>query len=193
MDTVCLLICNDFCICDTIQFPIQISGDTLNLPFFDDFSYDGPYPSELWLDRHAFVNNDWGFQPPSIGFVTMDGLDAGGTPYGNDYGKADYLTSAYLDLSSFSASDNLYLSFYAEPKGYGYEPNLEEGDSLVLEFKSIGGNWEQIASFEGLDNQTTGRRFIEFSVSLLSRKFKPISIQWFSVPLSQLCCTTWNG
>ncbi len=146
-DTFCLEISNDFCISDTFKFPFQIIGDTISLPFLDDFSYDGPYPNNQWLDKHAYVNNHWANQPPTVGFATMDGLDENGRPWGGGYGRADFLTSNYLDLSPFNSGSNVYLSCYVQPKGYGYYPN--EGDSLVVEFKQSNGDWEQVHAFQG--------------------------------------------
>ena len=63
--------------------------DTLDLPFFDDFSdyfnrkFDDYYwPDTLrWMDRHAFVNDNLPNDPMSIGVVTLDGVDYLGQPY----------------------------------------------------------------------------------------------------------------
>src|SRR3954468_4446978 len=39
-------------------------GDTLSLPFIDDFSYDGVYPSAaLWVDSDVFINRDFPVDP----------------------------------------------------------------------------------------------------------------------------------
>ncbi len=147
LDTVCLELSNDFCISDTFKFPFRVNGDTLDLPFVDEFSYDGPFPNTLWVDKRAYVNKHWGYQPPSVGFATMDGLDETGTPYGGGYGRSDFLTSNYLDLGGFTAGSNVYLTCYVQRKGYGLPPN--EGDSLVLEFKNNLGDWELVQSFQG--------------------------------------------
>ena len=136
------------CISDSYKFPFRVIGDTLDLPFLDDFSYEGPYPNSLWLDKHAFVNNHWAYQPPTVGFATMDGLDENGTPWGGGYGRADFLTSNYIDLSPYNSSSNVYLSCYVERKGYGYYPN--EGDSLVVEFKKTDGEWGSDSCFPRL-------------------------------------------
>ncbi len=147
IDTICFKIGNAYCIIDTFRFPFVIIGDTLDLPFVDDFSYPGPYPGREWLDIHTFVNNHYSRESPSVGFATFDGLDAGGSPYGGPGGRSDFLTSNYIDLSSYDANSNVYLSFYAEPKGLGYRPDTDQGDSLVLEFKNDMGNWEYIDGF----------------------------------------------
>ncbi len=145
LDTVSLLICDQYSICDTFVYQFRITQDTVGLPFFDDFSYDGPYPnSDLWLTKDVFVNNTLGKNPPSIGMATFDGLNAAGTPYGST-GYSDFLESTYLDLSAFNSGSNVYLSFYIQPKGYGHNPG--ETDSLTLEFKSVEGTWDTIAHY----------------------------------------------
>ena len=142
-DTVCVEFCDINCICDTAYLPIQVVGDTLALPFFDDFSYPGPYPDlNRWLDNQVYVNRHFGFQPPSLGVATFDGLDASGTPYGGGYGPSDVLTSTYLDLSGRTPGDNVYLNFYVQNKGNGFAAGFE--DSLVVEFKLQSGEWEQV-------------------------------------------------
>ena len=147
-DEVCVILCDDFTVCDTFRVSVLIQSDTLSLPFFDDFSYTGPYPSaDNWLDRNAFVNNTLAKSPPSIGMATLDGLDRSGRPYLN-LGSADQLTSKYIDLSNPSGS--VYLKFFVAPKGFGLYPN--EPDSLLLEFRSPNGEWDQIATFGGLQD-----------------------------------------
>ncbi|MBK6905491.1 MAG: T9SS type A sorting domain-containing protein [Saprospirales bacterium] len=145
-DLVCVVLCDEFAVCDTFRVTFRIQSDTLGLPFFDDFSYNGPFPaSAYWLDRHAFVNNTMAKSPPSVGMATLDGLSSNGQPYGN-LGSADRLTSKYIDLGSPSGS--VYLKFYVTPKGYGLYPN--EPDSLLLEFRKPDGQWQQVANFGGL-------------------------------------------
>ena len=62
-DTVCVEFCDINCICDTAYLPIQVVGDTLAIPFFDDFSSSGPYPDiNYWLDDHVYVNTHFGFR-----------------------------------------------------------------------------------------------------------------------------------
>lgn len=114
-----------------------------DLPFFDDFSYNGPFPTnESWIDRNVFINNTLANKPVSIGVATFDGLDATGSPYGGS-GSADTLTSITLDLSG---SATKYISYYVQPKGLGDAPGIE--DRLVLEFKNSAGEWIEIKSHE---------------------------------------------
>ena len=146
-DTVCLVLCDEFTVCDTFKVPMVIQSDTLDLPFLDDFSYDGPYPrADFWLDRDAYVNYTMSANPPSIGMATLDGLDRGGRPY-LVVGEADCLTSKYINLEG--VGDDVFLKFFVSPKGYGLLPN--EPDSLILQFRANNGQWVSIAEFDGID------------------------------------------
>lgn len=113
--------------------------DTLSLPFLDDFSFSRVIPHDsLWEDRYAFVNVNFGVNPPTIGVATLDGLKENGQPYVSSfqtpepYGVADYLTSKPFYMSGLSPADSVYISFYYQPQGTGNEPLGK--DSLVLEF-----------------------------------------------------------
>ena len=147
-DLVCVVLCDEYTVCDTFRVTFRIHSDTLALPFFDDFSYDGPYPAaNFWLDKNAFVNNTLAKYPPSVGMATMDGIGRSGQPY-NNLGSADHLTSKYIDLSNPSGS--VYLKFYIAPKGYGLYPNAP--DSLILELRKPDGKWQQVSTFSGLND-----------------------------------------
>ena len=111
-------------------------------------------PNSLWVDNKAYHNFHFGYLPWSLGVMTFDGLDERGRAYeigttSADY--ADYLTSKPLNLSTYSASDSLYLSFLYQCGGYGEEP--DSTDSLILEFynKSLD-RWEWIWSINGNSN-----------------------------------------
>ncbi|HRG43001.1 MAG TPA: hypothetical protein PKY97_01000, partial [Saprospiraceae bacterium] len=119
-----------------IEYRIKVDVvQPLTLPFFDDFAYDSKYPDPVrWVDNNVYVNNTMADMPPSIGVATFDGLNSNGTPYGGSFGRSDYLTSAFIDLSSISSTDPLYLSFYLQPKGKTYNHQLR--DSMELEFKN---------------------------------------------------------
>ena len=146
VDTVAFEICDNYCVCDVVKIPFVIQQDTIGLPFMDDFSYEGPYPIvEKWLDKNVFINNTIAANPISIGVATFDGLNERGAPYGGGYGVSDALTSAYLDLSSYNSSSNVYLSFYVEPQGLGDKPLAQ--DSLILEFKNNNNEWLLIDSY----------------------------------------------
>jgi hypothetical protein len=111
-------------------------GDTLELPFFEDFSEPWHKPSaDRWLDASVYINSTLPVRPPSIGVATFDGLNYLGEPYGTstENGAADTLTSYPINLD-YPASDSIYLSFFYQPKGLGNFPEFV--DSLLLEFKN---------------------------------------------------------
>ena len=136
----------------------------LELPFFDDFSRfsqptsDPEVPAEWlrWCDNHAFINNGFGVQPPTIGVATLDGLMADGYPWDwsaeNTFGAADTLTSLPIDITGFTVADNIYLSFFYQGGGWGNTP--DNNDRLVVElFADVGGDgaWIEVWSQDGQD------------------------------------------
>ncbi len=112
------------------------SIDTLELPFFDDFSTSNIYPDPiLWSDKDAYVNDNFAVDPPSVGVATLDAINWKGefyesASYGNDY-SADNLTSNPINLN-YPGDQSIFLSFFYQPQGIGDYP--EVGDSLILEF-----------------------------------------------------------
>lgn len=164
-DSLCLVICDDLAICDTYHFSFRVTSDTLSLPFMDDFSYAGPYPSRShWLDREAFVNNTMADGPPSVGVASLDGLDPQGVPYGGDTDEADRLTSKYLNLKG--ANGDLVLSYWLQARGLADKPELE--DSLILEFKTRDGKWIEIEKVPGLLNSEPLTSKIPFAFYAIS-------------------------
>ena len=129
--------------------------DTLELPFFDDFSTSSIYPdTSRWIDKYAFVNTTYGINPPSIGVVTLDAINYNGTHYANASSTpfiADKLTSKPINLN-YPSSDSIFLSFYYQAQGLGDKP--EPGDSLILEFYSPNQKtWHSIWSTPGTVTQ----------------------------------------
>jgi hypothetical protein len=136
----------------------ELRGGTasLTLPFFDDFSrYSLPTndPAVLttwqrWSDTCAFINTGFPIAPPTIGVATLDGLRADGYPYNFtdefSYGSADTLTSLPIDLSTLTANDQVFLSFFYQGGGMGNTPDV--GDSLIVEFYSPfgAGQWTRV-------------------------------------------------
>lgn len=127
----------------------RAAGDTLDLPFFEDFSepfsrlhfpYD-LFPSlDRWVDDKVYINNHMAINPRSQGVATFDGLNEYGQAY--SFGSAlpapsDSLTSKPLNLGG--AVDTVYLSFYYQAQGLGNAPEAE--DSLVVEFKDTADSW----------------------------------------------------
>ena len=146
LDSVCVALCDVNTICDTFHFSFRIQGDTLNLPFLDDFSYQGPETDpDKWMESEVFVNNTMAINPPSVGVATFDGLNNRGKAYGGSPGRSDQLTSNYINLQGVGG--DVILSAWVQRRGLGDKPEL--ADSLILEFKLKNGNWDQIASFAG--------------------------------------------
>jgi Secretion system C-terminal sorting domain len=117
------------------------AADTLELPFFDDFSQSDIFPDPTrWQDDYVFINNTYSVKQRTQGVATFDALDNTGTlyPAASSYGfEADHLTSQPINLN-YGPSDSIYLSFLYEPGGLGDMPELN--DSLTLQFYAPGEN-----------------------------------------------------
>ena len=114
----------------------------VDLPFTDDFSYNGVYPdSTHWIDRDIYVNAHYPIYPVDYGVATFDVLDASGNLYPGASPFpfiADHLTSYPIKLGDLTPADSVYLSFYYQPQGWGDVPLPY--DSLVLEFGVYNGD-----------------------------------------------------
>jgi hypothetical protein len=134
--------------------------DSLNTPFFEDFSYQTSRPDEqLWLDRSVFVNSTLAVRPPGYGVATLDGTDASGNPYQaiNTSGAADTLTSKPFRWNVLP-SDSVYMSFYVQPGGLGNFPEFI--DSLILEFYNPTDSlWQRVWGTKGEDYPQALREF----------------------------------
>lgn len=131
--------------------PKQLPAVTL--PFWEDFSYPGPYPdARLWADNFVFVNSSFAIHPKTIGTATFDALDQSGNLYEaasqlNTSFVADHLTSRPIRLDSIfspeaaalTPADSILLTFYYQPQGIGGAPG--KGDSLVVEFLHTPGHY----------------------------------------------------
>ncbi len=113
-------------------------GTAISLPFFEDFTSTGFFPdTNNWQDRKVYVNNNMAVEPISRGVATFDALAVDGLPY-EKTNKAvarycDSLTSQPIDLSTYTPGDSLYLSFFYQPQGAGFDP--QPSDSLMLFFR----------------------------------------------------------
>jgi len=143
------------------------TSDTLNLPFIDDFARGVGYPAAgNWTDHDAFVNHQYPYNPPSIGVVTMDAIDASGNlpSNANTTGyRSDELTSRPLDLD-VEPGDSLYLSFYYQTGGRGDTSGGEYQDSLILQFWDVQAEkWSSIwsAAYSREDSLMYERRPLE--------------------------------
>jgi hypothetical protein len=112
-----------------------IAADTLELPFFDDFSKPAVYPDPLkWQDYFVFINNTYSDNQRTAGIATFDALDNTGRLYetaSSSVFEADHLTSKPINLS-YTSADDIYLSFLYEPGGLADKP--ETKDFFLLQF-----------------------------------------------------------
>ncbi len=141
------------------------ADDPLPLPFSDDFSDSGPYPSAArWADRQVFVNNTFSVRQPSMGVATLDCLDENGLLYDHasqTVFEADHLTSLPLALG-YLPSDSIILSFLYEAGGSADLP--EQGDSLTLSFWApVEGKWHSVWQARG--EATNGFRRVMIPVT----------------------------
>ncbi len=131
---------------------IVIDYAPINIPFVDDFSNYSIFPdANLWIDRHAFVNNTFAVRPPTIGVATLDALNQYGRIHSNAQStsfSADSLTSRPIRLDTLfsptyrpiSIADSIYFSFFYQPGGGIGQPwemigdKPEWNDSLIVEF-----------------------------------------------------------
>jgi len=141
----------------SIPLASRAADDTLDLPFFDDFSEPfsrlpesgDVWPnSDLWIGNTVYINNHMAINPISQGVATFDGLDEQGRAYNFGFSLSalsDSLVSKCLRLDG--AADTVYLSFYYQAQGLGNAP--EEEDRLIVEFKDTAGTWNQVWEAEG--------------------------------------------
>ena len=149
VDSVCLVLCNEVATCDTFNYTFRIQQSAIeDLPIFDDFSYQGPFPdSTIWLDDDPYINRQMAIDPPSFGVATFDGLNKNGIPYGGGYGQADRLTSKVIKMEQYQ-NELVVLSYWLQPQGLGNKPEPE--DSIAVEFKNRTGDWEVVSSYLGI-------------------------------------------
>ena len=157
------------------QRPTFKRGDTLNLPFFEDFSRREGYPDPTrWADDYVYVNNGFGIHMVSQGVATFEGLNQFGEPYlpgqATSKGAADTLTSAPLNLA-FAEADSVYLSFFYQPQGRGDAP--EATDSLVVQAKINDTTWASVWKAKGqtLANFSADSGFAQVMINLSKSKY----------------------
>ena len=122
-------------------------ADTIQLPFWDDFSTAENIPDPvLWFAGETVsINSGQSIQPPSINAATFDGVNALGNPYDptpQAKGMADSLISQCIDLEGLSPvqNDSVFFSFWYQLKGNVEQPDPE--DSINLSFLDPDGNWQ---------------------------------------------------
>jgi len=139
--------------------------DTLELPFWDDFSGNSFIPNpDLWLDGgNVYVNRNMALNPPTLGVATLDGATSNGGIYDPDpflTGLADSLVSKPINLGNLNASElnTVFLSFFWEYFGNAEIPDNE--DSLRLLFRNQQDKWEVIDTFTK-DNVVAADTFLQ--------------------------------
>jgi hypothetical protein len=177
--------------------------DTLALPFFEDFSYDhiGFPDNKKWCDLQVWVNPNFGVNPPNYQVATFDHLNKFGIPYSNlDKQKmvfADSLTSQPINLQfyfkgatsyPYQLTDNIYLSFFYQPQGFGDVPEVE--DSLILFFKNAKKQWVRVWSVGGTSKDTFKQIYIP--LNSLDYLYKDFQFRWVNYTKSTGNLNHWN-
>jgi Secretion system C-terminal sorting domain len=167
---------------------LQVRGvDSVDIPFVDDFSYEGPYPDpDLWLDNSVYINSTMAFNAPSVGVASFDALDKKGRPYvtgSTTVGSSDTLTSNYINLKNFigpdglrralSTSDGVVLSFFLQSKGLTFAST--DNDSIVLEFRDNNGTWNIARSYKGKPDSLLRKNPIDTT----------LAFQYYAIPISE--------
>lgn len=127
---------------------ITATRDTVNLPFWDDFSFSKTAAdSTLWeSNTGAVINGTLGKVAPTVNVASFDGHDLFGNPHNPDGVNSetvDVLTSQPIDLEAVDLDkrDSVWFSFYWQMGGLGEVP--EQRDSLKLEFLDKDGSWHE--------------------------------------------------
>jgi hypothetical protein len=145
------------------------SSDTLELPFYDDFSNQSVFPDiKKWIDDYVYINNTYSDRQITTGIATFDALDNSGRLYetaSSSGFKADQLTSQPVNLN-YSPSENIWLSFFYQAGGLGDSP--ESKDSLTLQFLAPDENtWYSVWKVDGNSNQ----KFIPVIIPINETRF----------------------
>lgn len=140
------------------------------LPFFEDFTGYSIWPDSVkWVDDKVYINNTMCLNPVSRGVATFDALNSQGYPYNTASSTAlvyaDSLTSKPIDLSSLTPGDSVYFSFFYQPQGNGFAPEIQ--DSLMLYFKKNNNAFIKVWSKEG----TTVQPFTQVMIPLTDTNF----------------------
>jgi len=157
----------------------------LTLPFFEDFTGYGLFPDTTkWADFEVYIDNTMCVSPISRGVAIFDALNSNGIPYDSFSNVspmyADSLTSQPIDLSSDSAVDSVYLSFFYQPQGNGFAP--EQEDSLNLYFKDKYGEFILVWTVPG----TTLQPFQQVMLPITDSIFFNASFQFRFVNIASL-------
>lgn len=141
-------------------------SDTLQLPFFDDFSSDGTLPSsQLWDNSGASVSRYLPQRPPSLGALVLDAIG----PDGNFYPSAAYGAQSHADTVTskpinlyYPGNKTVYLSFYYQAGGFADRP--EPQDSLCLDFYSPDSDeWQTVRIISSAPQKSFAQEIVQIS------------------------------
>ncbi|KAA9338941.1 T9SS type A sorting domain-containing protein [Adhaeribacter soli] len=146
---------------------------TLSLPFFDDFAkFNNRLDTTLWEDGSSvYVNNQFSRNPVSKNIATFNSFSAAGnlsTVSSTQKTGVDTLTSRPINLSGFSASDSVYLSFYLQLGGIGLVPGTSS--YFQVEFLNNLGVW-QSASARIFRGSQSADQFTQYFIPITDAKF----------------------
>ncbi len=117
----------------------------LNLPFFDDF-LGRSIDENLWENAGVTITNGIALNPVSRGVATLDSYNLRGESYNITSplaeGFSDTLSSRSIDLSAFTPTDNIFLSFFVQAQGLGEAPDPE--DFIRVDVLNDVGVWQSI-------------------------------------------------
>ena len=109
----------------------------LEIPFIEDFASTKGYPDpEKWIDKNVYINDNYPYNPISVGVATLDAISSDGSMYSNaniSVFGADTLTSQQINLN-YPGNNTIFLSFFYQPGGLGDTP--ETGDMLYVDYYS---------------------------------------------------------
>lgn len=146
---VCVRVVRSVLFLFALVFSGRVSGqaavDTLDLPFFDDFSGPLVVPfEEYWEKRNDVAcGAQVAIAPPTVGAAIFDALRGDGTfhaEHGAVGNACDTLTSRPIRLVG---GDSVYLSFQFQPQGWGGQP--QPSDVLAVDFYDpLAKEWREV-------------------------------------------------
>jgi len=163
--------------------------DSMQLPFWDDFSFAGNTGDTLWANKKTVhISDGIAIRPRSIGVAVFDGLGESGTPYENDpvaNGLRDSLVSRRIKLNDVVSAnhDSVYLSFAYQWKGKGEAP--DPADYLQIDFRNATNQWETVGTINvtaTLDPEV----FYDFFIQIVDERFFHSGFQFRIVSYGRL-------
>lgn len=152
------------------QYSFHQSTDSIELPFFDDFSVNtidnGKWSFFENISLKDYSNNN----APSLNIVEFDGLNSNGNSYNhpNGYGEADVLISDIINMKNYDNNQTVFMSFYWNFNINGEYPDYQ--DSIKLEFMNSENNWELVWYKTGGAENFEGNNFI-FEIIKITNEF----------------------